>query len=138
LGPVVIGDADACGKVKAGLLAAAKEIVVGNGLEAGVTMGPVISAKAKDRILGCIQKVVDEGAKLLLDGRKIEVKGLPGGNWVGPTIFEDVKPSMSIVTEELFGRVVCLMKANDLDQSVSQVNTSEFGNACSIYTSRGK
>jgi malonate-semialdehyde dehydrogenase (acetylating)/methylmalonate-semialdehyde dehydrogenase len=137
-GSIVIGVGDAYDKVREGLLAAAKAIKVGDGLKPDVTMGPMISAKHKDKVLGYIQKGVDEGAKLLLDGRKIEVPGYPNGNWVGPTIFENVKPDMVIAREEIFGPVVCLMKANDLDQAIAQVNTSEFGNACSLYTTSGK
>ena len=137
-GSIVIGVGDAYGKVRESLLAAAKAIVVGDGSKPEVTMGPVISAKHKDKVLGYIQAGVDEGAKLLLDGREHPAAKDAKGNFLGPTIFEGVKPDMKIMKEEIFGPVVCLMKAKDLDEAIAQVNATEFANASSIYTSSGK
>ena len=137
-GSIVIGVGDAYDKVRDGLLAAAKAIVVGDGSKPGVTMGPVISAKHKDKVLGYIQAGVDEGAKLLLDGRQHASAKDTTANFLGPTIFEGVKPEMRIMKEEIFGPVVCLMKAKDLDEAINQVNATEFANASSIYTSSGK
>jgi len=79
-----------------------------------------------------------EGAKLLVDGRGATVADRPGGFWVGPTVFDDVKPGMPIATEEIFGPVLCIMKAKDLDEAIAIANRSEYGNASSIYTSNGK
>jgi malonate-semialdehyde dehydrogenase (acetylating)/methylmalonate-semialdehyde dehydrogenase len=136
-GSVVLAVGDAYDRVKEALLAAAKAIVVGDGSKPGVTMGPVISAAHRDKVLGYIEKGLQEGAKLLLDGRNCKVEGLPDGNWVGPTIFEGVKPGMTIATEEIFGPVVCLMRADTLDEAIEIANRSEYGNASSIYTSNG-
>src|SRR6185436_15739570 len=74
----------------------------------------------------------------LIDGRGAKVPGKEGGFYIGPTIFEDVKPGMTIATEEIFGPVLCLMKAKNLDEAIEMANASEFGNAASIYTSSGK
>jgi len=137
-GSIVIGVGDAYDKVRDGLLAAAKAIVVGNGAKSEVTMGPVISAKHKDKVLSYIQAGVDEGAKLLLDGRQHPSAKDPNGNFLGPTIFEGVKVDMRIMKEEIFGPVVCLMKATDLDDAIAKVNATEFANASSIYTTSGK
>jgi malonate-semialdehyde dehydrogenase (acetylating) / methylmalonate-semialdehyde dehydrogenase len=137
-GSVVVGVGDAYEPVKEGLLASARAIVLGDGAKPGVTMGPVISAGLRDKILSYIEQGIREGAKLLLDGRNARVAGCPDGNWVGPTIFEDVKPGMVIATEEIFGPVACLMKARDLDEAIQIANRSEYGNAASIYTSSGK
>ncbi len=137
-GSIVVGVGEAYGKVRDGLLAAAKAIRLGNGAETGVTMGPVISPRAKDRVLSYVEAGVKEGARLLLDGRKSSVPDLPGGNWVGPTIFEDVRPQMSVAREEIFGPVVCLMRAEGLEEAIALVNASEYGNASSIYTSSGR
>ena len=137
-GSIVIGVGDAYDRVRDALLAAAKAIVVGDGSKPGVTMGPVISAKHKDKVLGYIQAGADEGAKLLLDGRQHPSAKDTKGNFLGPTIFEGVKPDMKIMREEIFGPVVCLMKAKDLNEAIEQVNTTEFANASSIYTSSGK
>lgn len=137
-GSIVIGVGDAYDKVKEKLLASAKAIVVGDGTKPGVTMGPVISAKHKDKVLGYIQKGVDEGAKLLLDGREHPSAKDAKGCFLGPTIFEGVNPNMTIMKEEIFGPVVSLMKAKDLDEAISQVNATDFANASSIYTTSGK
>jgi malonate-semialdehyde dehydrogenase (acetylating)/methylmalonate-semialdehyde dehydrogenase len=137
-GSVVLAVGDAYDRVKEALLAAAKAVVVGDGSKPGVTMGPVISAAHRDKVLGYIEKGLQEGAKLLLDGRSCKVEGLPDGNWVGPTIFEDVKPGMVIATEEIFGPVACLMRADTLEEAIEIANRSEYGNASSIYTTSGK
>jgi malonate-semialdehyde dehydrogenase (acetylating) / methylmalonate-semialdehyde dehydrogenase len=112
--------------------------VLGDGSKPGVTMGPVISAAHRDRVVAYIDKGVAEGAKLLLDGRGAKVEGYPGGFWVGPTVFDDVKPGMTIATEEIFGPVLCLMRAKDLDEAIALANAGEYGNAASIYTQNGR
>ncbi len=137
-GAVVIGVGDCYDKVKDALLAAAKAVKLGDGAKPGTTMGPVVSAAHKDKVLGYINRGVEEGGKLLLDGRNAVVEGYPNGNWIGPTIFEDVKPGATIATEEIFGPVACLMRAKDLDEAIEIANRSEFGNASSIYTTNGK
>ena len=137
-GSIIIGVGEAYEPVKQALLKAAKGIVLGDGMKPETTMGPVVSAAARDRILGLINKGVEEGAKLLLDGRNAKVEGCPDGFWLGPTIFEDVKPGMTIAEEEIFGPVACLMKAKDLDEAIELANASPYGNAHSLYTSSGK
>ena len=99
-------------------------------------MGPVISKKHKERVLGYIEKGLEEGAELVLDGRGIDV-GLPG-YFIGPTIFDKVRPEMTIAREEIFGPVMCLMRFADLDEAIATINASEFGNAASIYTQSGR
>ena len=135
---VVVAVGSAYERVREGILAAAKAVVLGNGAKPGVTMGPVISAAHRDKVLAYIDKGVAEGANLLLDGRGAKVDGYPGGFWVGPTVFDDVKPGMAIATEEIFGPVLCLMRARDLDEAIAIANASEYGNAASIYTQNGK
>ncbi|HSN97280.1 MAG TPA: CoA-acylating methylmalonate-semialdehyde dehydrogenase [Candidatus Nanopelagicales bacterium] len=137
-GSIVIGVGEAYDWTREALHAAARAIVVGDGSKPGVTMGPVVSAAAKDRILSYIEQGVKEGAKLTLDGRGLTVDGYPDGNWLGPCIFEDVEPGMTIATEEIFGPVVCLMRAKDLDEAIELTNRSRYGNAASIYTTSGK
>jgi malonate-semialdehyde dehydrogenase (acetylating) / methylmalonate-semialdehyde dehydrogenase len=137
-GSVVVAVGEAYDRVREGLAAAARAVVVGDGSKPGVTMGPVISTSHRDRVLSYIEKGQKEGAKLLLDGRGYKVEGYPDGNWVGPTIFEDVRPGMVIATEEIFGPVACLMRAKDLDEAIEIANRSEYGNASSIFTTSGK
>ncbi|WP_437776413.1 CoA-acylating methylmalonate-semialdehyde dehydrogenase [Sorangium sp. So ce1097] len=137
-GSVVVCVGDTHEAVREALVRHAKAIVLGDGSKPGVTMGPVISAAHRDRVISYIDKGVSEGATLLLDGRDAKVEGYPHGNWVGPTVFDDVRPGMVIATEEIFGPVACLMRARDLDEAIAIANLSEYGNAASIYTSSGR
>ena len=100
-------------------------------------LGPVISKKAKDTILGLIEDGVREGATLALDGRDVVVEGSEGGFYIGPTVFTDVKPGMKIHKTEIFGPVVVILKAQTLDEAISIINEHEYGNGASIYTQNG-
>lgn len=135
---VVVAVGDAYEPVREGLIAATKAIQMGFGLDEGVTMGPVISAAAKARILGYIEEGVREGAELLVDRRDEVPAGYEGGHWVGPTLFDKVKPGMKIASEEIFGPVLSLVHAQDFDEAVALVNRSRYGNAASLYTQSGK
>jgi malonate-semialdehyde dehydrogenase (acetylating)/methylmalonate-semialdehyde dehydrogenase len=114
-----------------------REIRLGYGMDRGVTMGPVVSARHKERVLAYIDKGVREGAKLVVDGRNAKVAGYPKGHWVGPTLFTDVKASMTIAYEEIFGPVLCLMHAKDIEEALAIVKAHPLANASSIYTSSG-
>jgi malonate-semialdehyde dehydrogenase (acetylating)/methylmalonate-semialdehyde dehydrogenase len=135
-GAVIVTVGDAHNEVRELVLKAAKNVVVGNGLEPGTTMGPVISQQAKDRIHRDIQTAIEEGAELLLDGRHIDVTGLDG-YFVGPTVFDHVEPNTLLSTKEIFGPVISLMNVDSLDDAIKLVNGSEFGNTTSIFTSNG-
>tara|TARA_R110002073_G_scaffold27872_6_gene89193 strand:+ start:6686 stop:8179 length:1494 start_codon:yes stop_codon:yes gene_type:complete len=103
----------------------------------GAGYGPQISAQARDRILGYIQKGKEEGAECLLDGSDCAVEGLPDGNWVGPTLFKDVTADMTIYTDEIFGPVLVAMNADSLEDAIETINANPFGNGVSIFTSSG-
>jgi malonate-semialdehyde dehydrogenase (acetylating)/methylmalonate-semialdehyde dehydrogenase len=105
--------------------------------EEPLLLGPVISKKAKESILGLIEDGVREGATLALDGRDVVVEGSEGGYYIGPTVFTDVKPGMKIHKTEIFGPVVVIMKADSLDHAIQIVNGHEYGNGASIYTQNG-
>lgn len=100
-------------------------------------MGPVISPSAKKFIEDMIQKGVDEGATLALDGRGITIPGSENGNFIGPTVFTDVKPGMEIHKTEIFGPVVVILKAATLDEAISIINNHHYANGASIYTQNG-
>ena len=100
-------------------------------------LGPVISAKAKETILALIEEGIKEGATLALDGRKVTVPGAEGGYYIGPTVFTDVEPGMTIHKTEIFGPVVVIMKAKNLDEAIAILNGHEYGNGASIYTQNG-
>lgn len=99
--------------------------------------GPMISPQAKERACRLIQQGVDEGAHLLLDGRDLQVKNYEKGNWLGPTLFDGVKPEMSLYQEEIFAPVLCILRADSLDEALHIVNSNPYGNGTSIFTSSG-
>ena len=137
-GSIVVGVGDAHAQVRERMLDAAASIRLGSGLDESTDMGPVISARHRDRVKAFIGQGAADGAKLSLDGRGATVAGLEGGYWVGPTVFEDVAPDMSIGTEEIFGPVAGINRARDLDEAVAMMHGSRYGNACSIFTTSGR
>jgi len=136
-GSVLVPVGNAADSLIEKFVAAAKDIKVGNGLDEQTFMGPVISAAHKERVLGYIEKGIEEGADLILDGRNYEVEGYPNGFFVGPTIFDNVKPDMAIASEEIFGPVVSIVRAETLEDVIELVNTRNYANAACIYTSSG-
>lgn len=113
------------------LLEAAKEIKIGNGLEEGVFLGPVIRKENQERTFDYIVKGIAEGAKLVLDGRE----NLPQtGYFVGPTIFEDVTPAMTIWQDELFAPVLSVIRIKGVQEGVALANRSPFANGACIFT----
>jgi len=115
----------------------AKTLKVSVGTEKGADLGPLISKQAKSRVESLIEHGVREGAKLELDGRGMKVAGYPDGNFVGPTIFSNVKPEHKIYTTEIFGPVLCLMSVNTLDEAIELVNANPYGNGTGIFTQSG-
>nr|WP_305882977.1 CoA-acylating methylmalonate-semialdehyde dehydrogenase [Halobellus rarus] len=119
------------------VLAEAESQIVGWGLNEDTDIGALITPEHTQRVQELIQTGVQEGAELLLDGRNITVSDYENGNFVGPTIFRDVSPDHTIAQEEIFGPVLGLISAEDLDEAIDILNQSEFGNAASLFTSRG-
>jgi malonate-semialdehyde dehydrogenase (acetylating) / methylmalonate-semialdehyde dehydrogenase len=111
---------------------AAKDTKIGNGLDKGVFLGPVIRKENQERTLNYIQTGVKEGAKLVLDGSAEAKKH--DGYFVGPTIFEDVKTDMTIWHDEMFAPVLSVIRAKDLPQAVAIANTSELANGACLFT----
>jgi malonate-semialdehyde dehydrogenase (acetylating)/methylmalonate-semialdehyde dehydrogenase len=103
----------------------------------GQTLGPVISAAARARILEHISAAEAAGAKVLLDGRHVSVPGRERGFYLGPTVIDQVRPEMQIAQEEVFGPVLAIIRTRDLDEAVAIENASPYGNAAAIYTTSG-
>jgi malonate-semialdehyde dehydrogenase (acetylating)/methylmalonate-semialdehyde dehydrogenase len=103
----------------------------------GKTLGAIISAKAKARIEGYIDDAEKAGAKVLVDGRNSSVPGKEGGFYVGPTIVDHVTPEMRIAKEEVFGPVIVIIRAKDLDEAIAIENDSAYGNAAAVFTENG-
>lgn len=114
-----------------------KKIRVGEGHQAGVTMGPLISARHKEKVLGYIEKGVKEGAELVVDGRTLKVDGFEKGHFLGASLFANVTPKMTIGHEEIFGPVLSMMSAGSLEEAIAMVNEHPLANASSIYTQNG-
>ena len=103
----------------------------------GKDIGPVISAEARARIVGYIDEAEKAGAKVIVDGRRKKVEGREDGYWVGPTIVDYVTPEMRIAQEEVFGPVLAIIRAKDVDEALAVENASPYGNAASVYTESG-
>ena len=104
---------------------------------AGKNLGAVISKAAKERIEQYITEAENEGAKILVDGRNIIVEGNENGFYVGPTVIDFVKPEMAIAKEEVFGPVLAIIRANTVDEAIKIENSSNYGNAASVFTQNG-
>ncbi|MGA2368888.1 MAG: CoA-acylating methylmalonate-semialdehyde dehydrogenase [Dehalococcoidia bacterium] len=116
---------------------AASSRVVGYGLDEKVQMGPVITPQSKERIEALIGKGQQEGAKILVDGRNTRIPGYEHGNFVRPTILQDVPPDGEIVRTEIFGPVLGMMHADNLDQAIAMINSGKYGNMACLFTSSG-
>jgi malonate-semialdehyde dehydrogenase (acetylating)/methylmalonate-semialdehyde dehydrogenase len=116
---------------------AAAKRVVGCGLDSGVQMGPVITPQSKQRILGLVQKGVEEGAKLLVDGREARIHGYENGYFLRPTILEGVQPGSTLATTEVFGPVMSLIHLETVEEAIQLVNSNQYGNMACIFTNSG-
>ena len=119
------------------LTEAAETRSVGYGLEDGIQMGPVITPESKTRIQGLIQKGVDEGANLLVDGRQATIQGYSDGNFLRPTILENLSLAGEVVRTEIFGPVMGLIHVQDVDEAIRFVNQGTYGNMACVFTSSG-
>lgn len=119
------------------LVEKAGTLKVNAGTEAGTDVGPVISCAARARVENLIERGIAEGATLELDGRQPQVPGFENGNFVGPTIFSGVRPGMHIYDEEIFGPVLCIVAADDIDQAIEFINANPNGNGTAIFTQSG-
>jgi malonate-semialdehyde dehydrogenase (acetylating)/methylmalonate-semialdehyde dehydrogenase len=119
------------------LAARARRITTGPGDAPDSEMGPVITCAARDRITGLIDKGVEEGAMLVLDGRRPAIAGHPDGFFVGPTLFDHVKPSHAIYREEIFGPVLSVVRAESLDEAIGLINANPYANGAAVFTRSG-
>ncbi len=137
-GSVVIAVGDAHEQLLGPLVEASRRLRLGDGLDERSDVGPVISCAARDRISDWIERGVTAGAELLLDGRGAGAGELdPAGAFLGPTILDRVGPEMAIAQEEVFGPVLCVIRAHSLDQAIEIINAGRFGNGTSIFTESG-
>jgi malonate-semialdehyde dehydrogenase (acetylating) / methylmalonate-semialdehyde dehydrogenase len=124
-------------KIKESLYEAAKARTVGYGMSTGIDMGPVISNESKVRIESLIDQGVSEGASLLLDGRNKKISGFETGNFVSPTIIEDLSLSGELIKTEIFGPVMSLLHMKTVEDAIAFINQSRYGNMACLFTNSG-
>jgi malonate-semialdehyde dehydrogenase (acetylating)/methylmalonate-semialdehyde dehydrogenase len=110
---------------------------VGDGLR-GTDMGPLVTGAHRDKVVGYVQAGLAEGATLVVDGRTIEADGDPGGFWLGPTLFDKVRPDMSIYKDEIFGPVLSVVRVDSYEAALDLVNRNPWGNGTAIFTNDGR
>ncbi|EST14905.1 methylmalonate-semialdehyde dehydrogenase [Pseudomonas putida S610] len=111
---------------------------IGAGTSCGLDMGPLVTAAARDKVVGYIDEGVAAGARLVVDGRGLRVSGNEEGYFVGGTLFDKVTPQMRIYKEEIFGPVLCVVRVNSLEQAMQLINDHEYGNGTCIFTRDGE
>ena len=120
------------------MIAEIETLKVGISTDPGAHYGPVVSAAHKARIEGYIQTGVDEGAELVVDGRGFSLQGHEKGFFVGPTLFDHVKPGMKTYTDEIFGPVLQMVRAETAEEAISLASKHQYGNGVAIFTRNGR
>ena len=134
---VVVAVGDAGDKIVDALAKRTAALKVRDGMASDAEMGPVVSSAAKQRIERLIGEGVEQGAKLVVDGRNHVVAGRENGFFIGGTLFDHVTPDMTIYKEEIFGPVLCMLRSPDVGSAVELINRNEYGNGVAIYTRDG-
>ena len=134
---VAIGDRPQQDAVVQAFVDAARALTLGDGMDPATGMGPVVNEEQRRRVLDAIERGSGDGAKLVLDGRSGSAPDRPRGCFVGATVFDDVTPDMYIGREEIFGPVVSVMRAKDLNEAITLTNRSRYGNSASLFTQSG-
>jgi malonate-semialdehyde dehydrogenase (acetylating) / methylmalonate-semialdehyde dehydrogenase len=134
---IIISVGDEKGVIKENLYEAAKSRTTGSGLDIANEMGPVISKESKSRVEHLIDKGLKEGARMLLDGRNAKISGFENGNFIRPTILEDVPLTGELIKTEIFGPVMSLVKMKTIEDAVQFINNNQYGNMACLFTSSG-
>jgi malonate-semialdehyde dehydrogenase (acetylating)/methylmalonate-semialdehyde dehydrogenase len=132
---VTVGDA--AGPLLDAVRERVAKLKIGPGHDRANDMGPVVTSQAKERILAAIEQGLGAGATLAIDGRDLNVAGYEGGFFVGPTLFDHVKPEMSIYRDEIFGPVLVNVRAESLDEAIGLIRRNPYGNGTAIFTRNG-
>lgn len=135
--PVVVVEEAVADEFVRHLTKFAQEIKVGPAYHAETELGPVVSAEHKKFVIDWIAKGVEEGAQLILDGRSMMVDGFEKGYFVGPTIFDQVQPGMSVGDSEIFGPVTCIKRVQNFEEGLALMNANQFANGSCIFTNNG-
>jgi malonate-semialdehyde dehydrogenase (acetylating)/methylmalonate-semialdehyde dehydrogenase len=135
--PAVVVQESIADKLVAAIAEKAKALKVGPAYEKSTGLGPVVNAGHKKFVEDWIQKGIDEGAKLVLDGRNVKVPGYENGFYIGPTILDHVKPGMTIGDSEVFGPVICIKRVKGFAEGLALMNANPFANGSVIFTQSG-
>ncbi len=134
---VVVAVGEAGDRIVEELAARARKVKVNAGTQPGADMGPVITCAARDRIVGYIDRGVEEGAALVVDGRQPRIAGFERGFFVGPTLFDRVTPQMAIYRDEIFGPVLSVVRCESLADAIALLNANPYANGAALFTRSG-
>jgi malonate-semialdehyde dehydrogenase (acetylating)/methylmalonate-semialdehyde dehydrogenase len=134
---VCVGD-DTADTVVSKLATQLKNLKVGNGTDTGNDMGPLINKAHFEKVRSYVDLGVEEGANLVVDGRTLKVEGHEDGFFLGGCLFDNVTPNMRIYQEEIFGPVLCVVRAESQEQAMQMIDDHEYGNGTCIFTRDGE
>jgi len=120
------------------LVETARSRTTGFGLDEKVQMGPVITRESKNRVESLIQQGINEGGRVLLDGRSVRVEGYERGNFIAPTVLEDIPLNGQLIETEIFGPVMSLIHLKTIDDAIAFINRNRYGNMACVFTSSGQ
>lgn len=135
--PVVVAQESIADELVSYIVKFAKELKIGPAYDKESKLGPVVSAAHKEKVIGWINKGIEEGATLLLDGRNTVVEGYENGFYVGPTILDNVTEEMTVGTREIFGPVLCIKRVKSFEEGLKIMNNNPFANGSVIFTQSG-
>jgi malonate-semialdehyde dehydrogenase (acetylating)/methylmalonate-semialdehyde dehydrogenase len=135
--PTVVVEEEVADKLVALLAKTMGKLKIGPAYDKTSQLGPVVNADHRKFVTDWIQKGIDEGAKLVVDGRAAKVTGYEKGFYIGPTLFDHVKPGMSVGEKEIFGPVLCIKRVKSFEEGLALMNANEFANGSVIYTQSG-
>jgi malonate-semialdehyde dehydrogenase (acetylating)/methylmalonate-semialdehyde dehydrogenase len=135
--PTVVVEEAVADQLVALLVKMMRDLKIGPAYDKSSQMGPLVNAGHRQFVTDWIQKGIDEGAQLVLDGRGVTVKGFEKGFYLGPTLFDHVQPGMAVGDQEVFGPVLCIKRVKDFEEGLALMNDNEFGNGSVIYTQSG-
>ena len=115
----------------------ARTLKIGPGTAEGMDMGPLVTRAHRDKVSGYVDAGVKEGATLVVDGRGLVIPGHEQGFFLGPSLFDHVKPGMTIYTDEIFGPVLVVIRVDTLDEALALLNSNPYGNGCALFTRSG-
>lgn len=135
--PVIVAQESIADRLVSLLTEYAKELKIGPAYDKTSELGPLVTKSQRQFVLDWIEKGLQEGAKLVLDGRKTTINGYENGFYLGPTIFDGVTPEMTVGDHEVFGPVVCVKRVKDFEQGMEIMNRNRFANGSVIFTQSG-